>query len=252
MKLEAKPTVKSADRTLDLLEFVAEAEVPPSFTALMAGTGIPRSSLFHLLNNLQARDYLRHDEGGGYRLGERFRQLAARLDTPSLATIVTPHLRRLSGAVNETSGFYVRRGDRVEVAATIVGGQALSFTMREGDLAPLYAVSAGKVVLAHLAERELEAYLAGLSFEAITPRTLRSVNLLRKEIVAARKDGFAYSREEFTPGITGIASAVTHGNELLGAVNLAVPTSRFTDKQAILFRRELASVATALARALRP
>lgn len=57
---------------------------------------------------------------------------------------------------------------------------------------------------------------------------------------------------EIPPGITGIAVAVMHGTALLGALNLAVPTSRFTDEQAAVFRRELRSVGGALAQALRP
>jgi IclR family transcriptional regulator, acetate operon repressor len=251
MKLETR-SVKSADRAIDILEFVADATVPPSFTALMAGTQIPRSSLFHLLNNLQGRGYLSQDQAGGYRLGERLRQLAARLDTPSPAALVIPHLRRLSGAVNETAGFYVRREDMAEIVATIIGGQALNFTMRVGELAPLYAVSAGKIMLAQLAEKELDDYLARVGFEQITPQTLRSGDALRREIAIARREGFAYSREEFTPGITGIAIAVVHGTTLLGALNLAVPTSRFTVEQAAMYRKELRSVAGPLAQALRP
>lgn len=251
MKPKAQ-AVKSADRAIDILEFVAESTVPPSFTALMEGTQIPRSSLFHLLNNLQDRGYLSQDQTGGYRLGERLRQLASRLDTPSPATLVLPYLRRLSGAVNETAGFYVRHGDMAETVATIVGSQALNFTMRVGELAPLYAVSAGKIMLAHFTEKELDDYLARVAFEQITPQTLRSREALRAEIAVARQEGFAYSREEFTPGITGIAVAVMHGTTLLGALNLAVPTSRFTVDQAAMFRKELRNVTGPLAQALRP
>jgi len=250
MKPEAR-AVKSADRAIDILEFVAESAVPPSFTALMAGTGIPRSSLFHLLNNLQDRGYLSQDQTGGYRLGERVRQLAARVDAPAPATLVLPYLRRLSVAVNETAGFYVRREDMAETVATVIGAQALNFTMRVGELAPLYAVSAGKIMLAQLAEKELDDYLARVAFEQITPQTLRSKDVLRREIAVARREGFAYSREEFTPGITGIAVAVTHGTTLLGALNLAVPTSRFTAEQAGVFRKELKSAAGPLVQVLR-
>jgi DNA-binding IclR family transcriptional regulator len=250
MKLDAGPSVKSADRAFDLLECVAEAAAPPSFTALMGATGIPRSSLFHLLNTLQARGYLRQDPGGGYRLGERLRALAARLDAPGPAALAAPHLRRLSGAVNETSGFSARRGDMAETLATIPGGQALGYTMRVGDLAPLYAVSAGKIMLAQLPEAELDAYLSRTTLAPVTPRTLRSEAALRAEIALARREGFAYSREEFTPGITGIAIAVTRGATLLGALNLAVPSARFTARQAALFRRELTGAAGMLATAL--
>jgi DNA-binding IclR family transcriptional regulator len=74
---------------------------------------------------------------------------------------------------------------------------------------------------------------------------------LRKEITAARRDGFGYSREEYTQGITGLAIAVSDQGRLLGALNLAVPTVRFTAEQEARFRDRMTSVAAALGHALR-
>ena len=70
MKSTDTRSVKSADRALDILEQVAEAPEPLSFSQLLSGLEIPRSSLFHLLNNLLARGYLVQDGAGGrYFLG---------------------------------------------------------------------------------------------------------------------------------------------------------------------------------------
>jgi len=246
--------VKSADRTFDVLEFVAAAAAPPGFSQLLNGLGIPRSSLFHLLNNMLARGYLEQlGPSGQYRLGPSIRYLAAHMAAPSLAAQVEPFLRRLSSELNETSGFYVRRGDVVEIVASAASStQALTYTMRVGDQAPLYAVSAGKILLASQTPLVVEAYLDRLAFEAITPHTLHSRKSLRRQVAAARDEGFAYSREEFTPGITGIAIAVGPARAPLGALNLAVPSARFTGEREPQFRRELLSAANALARVLAP
>jgi IclR family acetate operon transcriptional repressor len=251
MKPETSAPVKSADRVFDLLEFVGDAAEPPTFSQLLAALAIPRSSLFHLLNNLLARGYLaQQGSSGGYRLGPAVRRLAERLAGPSLATQVQPFLRKLSADLNETTGFYVRVGDMVETVASAAGTQSLAFTMRVGERAPLYAVSGGKILLAQLPAAELAAYLARVVFEPITPATLRSAALLGDEVAAARSDGFACSRDEFTPGITGIAIAVGLGGRLFGALNLAVPSVRFTPEREITFRRELRSIAGMLAQAL--
>jgi len=250
MKLEAVP-VKSADRAFDILEFVGAAALPPTFSQLMAALGIPRSSLFHLLNNLLARGYLAQEgSAGGYLLGPRLRQLAEGGARPSLAARVQPLLSRLSAAVNETTGFYVRAGDMAETVGSAVSTQALTYTMKVGEQAPLYALSGGKILLAQLAPAELDAYLDRVRFEAITPGTLRSAVTLRDQVVAARADGFAYSRDEFTAGITGIATAVSHDGRIFGALNLAVPTARFTPEREAGFRRELRAIATALGQLL--
>lgn len=251
MKLESSATVKSADRAFDILEFVGGAAAAPTFSQLLAGLGIPRSSLFHLLNNLQARGYLAQEGANGrYRLGPRIRQLAERDAGPSLAIRAQPLLSRLSDAMNETAGFYVRVGDMVETVGSAVSTQALTYTMKVGERAPLYALSGGKILLAQLAPDELEAYLARVVFEAITPATLRSAAALRDQVVTARAEGFAYSHEEFTPGITGIATTVAYEGRVFGALNLAVPTARFTPEREIGFRRELRTTATALGKLL--
>ncbi|WP_204311071.1 hypothetical protein, partial [Stenotrophomonas maltophilia] len=73
---------------------------------------------------LQARGYLAQDpDSARYRLGDRIRQLAAQIAGPPLATVVQPLLTQLSGALNETSAFYLRVGDAMETIASAVGQQ---------------------------------------------------------------------------------------------------------------------------------
>ncbi len=141
---------------------------------------------------------------------------------------VTPLLQQLSLEVSETCGFYVQVRDSVEVVASAISTQALSYTMKVGMNAPLYAVSAGKIVLSELRSEELSQYVARATFVPVTPHTTRSKSHLKKEIQKVRATRFAYSREEFTLGITAIATAVRSELKFYGAVNLAVPTARFT------------------------
>src|SRR3712207_7409029 len=52
---------------------------------------------------------------------------------------------------------------------SVNGPHRLVTHMRLGDVAPLYATSGGKVLLARLPEQELRGYLASVRFEAVTP-----------------------------------------------------------------------------------
>ncbi len=251
MKRNESAGVKSLDRGLDILEYVAAAKRPPSFSRLLADLGIPRSSLFHLLNNLQARGFIARDAAtDGYGLGPNVVRLAKAGPQPSLSDHVLPFLRELSGELNETCGFYVRMDDSVEVIASAISTQALSYTMKIGARAPLYAVSAGKIVLAELDVDMLKDYLAGVVLTAATPQTIRSKTQLKQEIRAIKSTGFAYSHDEFTPGITAIATAVRHGDDFIGAINVAVPTGRFTPGRDAEFREALRVTAKAIGGAL--
>jgi len=249
MKLAQTSAVKSLDRGLDILEYVAGCSEPPSFSQLLRSLSIPRSSLFHLLTNLQSRNFLERDpKTDRYRLGAEVLEIARKVEKPSLRDRVTPPLHQLSLEVSETCGFYVQVGDSVEVVASAISTQALSYTMKVGMNAPLYAVSAGKIVLSELRSEELSQYLARVTITPVTPHTVRSKNRLKKEIQRVSATGFAYSREEFTLGITAIATAVRAETKFLGAINLAVPTVRFTPRRAAEFREALRRAAQIIAK----
>lgn len=251
MKRDETTAVKSLDRGIDILEYVAGAQHPPSFSRLMADLGIPRSSLFHLLNNLQARTFIARDPTvDGYRLGSGLHKLAKGAPQPSLSDQVLPFLQRLSSEFNETCGFYVRAGDAVEVVASAISAHALSYTMKIGARAPLYAVSAGKIVLAELKPTDWKQYLARVVLVPATPQTIRSKARLKKEIEAIRATGFAHSHDEFTAGITAIATAIRRGSTFLGALNIAVPSVRFTPGRDGEFREALRRTAQVIEAAL--
>ena len=102
--------------------------------------------------------------------------------------------------------------------------------MRKGDLAPLYATSGGKALLAFMDKEQQEHYLQTVKFDAITPNTIRTVRELRRQVKVVRETGVAFVAEEFTPGIVGLAVPVLSGNSTaLGALSVAVPAARFDD-----------------------
>lgn len=249
MKLASTSAVKSLDRGLDILEYVAGCSEPPSFSQLLANLGIPRSSLFHLLTNLLSRKFLERDPSTErYRLGAGVVAIARKAHRPSLGDRVTPFLRQLSLETSETCGFYVRVAEQVEVVASAISTQALSYTMKVGMSAPLYAVSAGKIMLAELPAEELSQYLGGATLAPVTPHTIRSKTRLKKELQNIKAAGFAYSREEFTLGISAIATAVRTEAKFYGAINLAVPTARFTPDRDADFRQALRQTAQIIAK----
>ena len=249
MKLGQTSAVKSLDRGLDILEYVAGCPQPPSFSQLLASLGIPRSSLFHLVTNLLSRKFLERDPTtDGYRLGSEIVTIARKAKAPSLSDRIAPLLTQLSLETSETCGFYVRLADSVEVVASAISTQALSYTMKVGMNAPLYAVSAGKIVLSELRPEELRDYLDRVALAAVTPHTVRSKSRLKKELQSVKATGFAYSREEFTLGITAVATAVRSTAKFHGAVNLAVPTARFTRERDTEFREALRRTAQIIAK----
>lgn len=232
--------VKSADRTLDLLETLAGSLAPLSATEISAALGIPKSSLFHLLGTLEERGYVTPDNSGGYTLGPAVVRLARSGGSEiSILAVLDRVLDGLRDALNESCSFNVQKGDEVEVVATRAGRNALTYTMQVGDLAPLYAVSSGKILLAQKDREWLDDYLNRVRFEGYTPNTIQSHERLMRDIERTRVEGFGFVDGEFTPGIVGLGAAVRQDGQIIGAINVAVPNPRFDAQKASLVRRQL-------------
>ncbi|UYO01277.1 MAG: IclR family transcriptional regulator [Devosia sp.] len=240
MKQTSIRKVKSADRTLDLLETLARSANGMTASEISNALSIPKSSLFHLLGTLDERGYVSVDAEGRHRIGPAVSRLvAAGGPEVTLLSAVERALDGLRDAINESCSFNVEKGDEVEVVATRAGRNALTYTMQVGDLAPLYAVSAGKVLLAQKDRDWLDAYLARIRFESFTPNTIQSHERLMREIERSRAEGFGFVDEEYTPGIVGLGAAVRVAGRAIGAINVAMPSPRYNPQKASLIRQHL-------------
>ncbi|MBL0420580.1 IclR family transcriptional regulator [Ramlibacter sp. AW1] len=226
------PAVKSAERVLDLLELLAGTGRAMTHAELARRTGIPKSSLTQLLRTLVQRGYVEQPaQAPQFQLGERTYALARRgAHSRDLVRLCQPWLERLVRTVDESAALAVLRDDMAERIASVETGRAVLYSVHVGVLAPLYASSPGKVLLAWMPPAEREAYLRRVTLRPRTEQTIRSVPVLRRQLQAVREEGVAWSLGEFTAGVTGIAVPVldVHGR-CLAAVGVALPSERLTD-----------------------
>ena len=242
--------VKSASRALDILELVAHAGAPPNSTELSARLGIPKSSLSLLLATLVQRGYLEHvDQRGGYRLGLASERLAVQV-TRARGSVerVVPLLRRLSGTLNETSGYYERRDDFIECVEMEPCNQALAFMMHIGERVRLYANSCGKAYLASLSQDELDQYLDRTELRPYTPTTITKAEELTRALDEIRQTGISRSFGEYIPGIVAVAVPLYEGGRFVGAFNVGLPESRYDTAMDEAIVRELQTAARQFAR----
>jgi DNA-binding IclR family transcriptional regulator len=226
-------TVKSAERTLDLFELLANWGREMSHAEIAEALNIPKSSLTKLLKNLSTRDYIRFvPETKGYRLGDALLKLAQKSNQlRSLVACAEPVLADITQQTGESCALNQLKGDQVEVVAAVTSQQRLVSHLRLGDLAPLYAVSGGKAILAFLPDVMREEYLRALSFERFTPTTITTKKALNAELAEVHNTGIAFSMEEYTPGIVGVGVPILSTSGFpLGSLNLAIPSVRYSDE----------------------
>lgn len=225
----SKNLVKSADRVLDVLETLAGRSRGLTHTELSTELDIPKSSLSKLVGNLTERGYLKFVPGPNvYEIGDGLLLLLNRQkfnqEMPGRAQQVC---ERLTRQTQESSSFNVQEG---RLATRICGAnsqQPLTFMMNVGQSAPLHSVSSGKIMLAWQTPLQIEDYLANVDLEPITPKTLTDKMRLMEQLKSVRENEVAWSEEEYTVGIVGVAVPVVNDDaKLIGALNIAFPAVR--------------------------
>lgn len=220
--------VKSATRTLDIIEYVVAHDRPLVAQEIAIALGIPVSSLSYLLGTLVERGYLARD-GRRYSAGPGLQRLQARSGGFSLAERAAPLVRTLRVQLNETTSFFIRSAWDVEAIVTETSEQALRYAVPTGARLPMHAFASGKALLAALPDEELDRYFAESERTRFTPATVTSEKALRRQLDEIRRTGFSLTDEEFSLGIRGIGRVATIGGEAVGALSVAIPTARFDE-----------------------
>ncbi|QGP81031.1 IclR family transcriptional regulator [Sphingobium sp. CAP-1] len=222
-------TVKSAMRTIDIIEYVVARPAGVVAQEIAAGLAIPVSSLSYLLATLVERQYLARD-GRRYLPGPALERLASPRIAMSLADKVRPLVKSLRLQINETASFFVRDGWHLEAIVTETAEQSLRYSISVGTRSPLHCLAAGKALLATLSDAELDAYFTQTPLDSFTPSSITDAGRLRAELAEVRATGIGRTREEYTPGICGLGMAVMVDGVATGAFAVAIPVPRFSEE----------------------
>jgi IclR family acetate operon transcriptional repressor len=237
--------VKSALRTLDVIELVVAHAGGVVAQDVAQALGIPVSSLSYLLSTLVERQYLMR-EGRRYLPGPGLERLRVSPSALPLADRMAPLVRALKSELNETASFLVRVGWEAEAVVTEASDQTLRYAIAPGTRRPLHCLAAGKVILAHLPEPDLHRYFAESTRAAMTEHTRIRDEDLRADIAQIRAEGIGTACHEATLGICGTAVPVRVEGRVVGALSVAVPEVRFDDALAGRVRSALRRAAGAV------
>lgn len=223
----SQTTVKSALRTLDLIEYIVAHPAGVGAQDISAALAIPVSSLSYLLATLTERNYLTR-EGRRYYAGPGLDRLRRAREDHSLAERAQPLIRALRLQVNETSSLFEQDGWELVAAVTETAEHTLRYSINIGRRTPLHCVAAGKALLAATGSTELERYFAESRRDRFTDHSITDRAALMDEIAAIREVGYARACDEYLMGISAVGAAILSGGRPAAAISVAIPSSRFT------------------------
>ena len=203
--------IPAIDRMMDVLVLLERRPNGATIREMVEALGLPRTTVYRILNTLQHHDMVRRSDDGNLRLGPRLLTLAARAlgntQDYDLASLSMPHLQALSEQTGEGSKVSVLDGDGVLVIAAVQGSRDYALTVVPGQRLPAHAGAASKVLLAFRPKSELQALLVG-PLAGYTSRTIRDPHRLAAELARIRRQGFAHDKGEYAPSIHAFAAPI--------------------------------------------
>jgi DNA-binding IclR family transcriptional regulator len=219
--------VKSADRTLSILECLASSNRRRSLGELSAELGIPKSSLHGLLRTLRVRGWVSTDETG-QRFGLGVRALLVGTSftaTDDMVRVSADVLDELAATIEETVHLGRLDGDMIVYLAKREATHPLRLFSAIGVRIPAATTALGKALLADRPTGDVESLLPS-EWPALTPATLTTRDALIDQLEDIRAAGYAVDREESTPGVRCFAVTVGPGRPADYAISCSVPTVR--------------------------
>jgi IclR family acetate operon transcriptional repressor len=220
-------SVKSALRTLQILEVFAGAGRPLSLGELARGIDAPRSSCLALLTTLSERGYVyRVGEPQGWYPTRRWADLArAVCEHDPVALHVHAALERLRDTCGETAIDAMLAGGRSVYVDVVESREMVRYTARAGDSKPLHLSASGRAQLAALDDAACREIVASLP-SGSTPGQARLNRRVLLDIVAHdRARGWSVNLGEFRPDVISVAAGFTLGTSA-HSLSIAAPYHR--------------------------
>jgi IclR family acetate operon transcriptional repressor len=191
-------SVQSVERSLDLLELMADAAGEVTLSGLAASSGLPAATIHRLLRTLVRGGYVRQEAS-------------------------------LTDALGETANLALLDGDEAVYVAQVPSKHPMRMFTEVGRRVALHSTGVGKALLTLRTDDEVRALLARTGMPSRTPRTLTNPDDLLEEMAAIRDRGYAVDDGEQEIGVRCVAVTVP-GTPAPTAISISGPAARVTDE----------------------
>lgn len=222
-------SVKSAQRTLEILEVVARHPNGVGFVELSSQLPYPKSSLHGLLQTIIGMRWLTFDPDQRlYSIGVKPWEVGQSfLRSRELEVRARQFLRQANEELGETIQLGILDDLDVVYIDKVEGTRPLRLISSIGSRLPAYVTGIGKAMLAGLSDEVLVSRFAGTTLEEYTSKTITSGDKLIDVLKGVRRDGYAVDDGEFTHGVFCVAVPILDQvGDVVAAMSCSVPKAR--------------------------
>ncbi|MBT2269956.1 IclR family transcriptional regulator [Rhodococcus qingshengii] len=214
-------------KATSILDAFAGDRVEMSLADLARVTDLPPSTVHRLAAELVQWGGLERTEAGGYAVGIRLWEVAARSRRSyGLRDTAMPFLQGLYDLTRQHVQLAVVDGSDVLLIEKISAARAVETVGRAGGRLPLHASAVGRSLLA-FSTAEFQTRILGGPLHGLTSSTTTSPALLRQQLAAIRRSGHAVVVDEVTAGVASCAAPILDASgSSVAAVSVVIPASK--------------------------
>ena len=239
--------VQSVERTLELLETLAESPEARGVSELRRATGLPAATVHRLLVTLAARGYVRQEPASRkYTLGSHLIKLGEAA-IHMFARFAHPYLAELMEVSGETANLAVLEDGQVAYVAQAPSRhhRVRMFTEVGRRVLP-HTSGVGKVVLAFRPRAEVVALLTRTGLPRRTPRTITDLERFLTELDLVAQQGYAIDSGEEEVGVRCLAVPVFGIGDSVAAMSVSAPEGRLEARDIERILPEMRRISAAL------
>lgn len=236
---KSKTTIQVIDRSVSLLEAIANCSGPSSLKILSAETELHPSTAFRILSSLIENGFVERDNLGHYFIGRKISKLANSAPRGiSLRKEAANIMKQLRNEIGESINLTVREGDEIVYIERAIPDRMMRVQQVIGSRAPLHVTAVGKLMLDVLGEEFIQAYSKRSGLKAYTEHTLSTLDELKTAIHESTAQGFAYDNEEAEIGV-GCIGVLLHNSlgDVIGGLSISAPIERRKDEWIVLLQQ---------------
>jgi DNA-binding IclR family transcriptional regulator len=218
---KSKYHVPALEKGLDILEFLSSVGVAQTQVDIARALSKSSSELFRMLDCLEQRGYLLRDDANRYQLSLKLFALAhTHSPVDSLLRVALEPMRELAKQFRASVHIGILQDFQLFILAQEESPEPIRISVEVGRKFPAIKTASGRLMLAYLAEKELEQFFEqDPHYRGLTKKQQQS---FQKQIEQARTSHYVIAESDIIEGVQDISVLV--GNPEVGVVAaLAVP-----------------------------
>lgn len=241
------------DRAAQILDCFGFEHQELSVSEISVMTGLHRSTAHRILMALEYNELIRQNpDTSKFHLGIKLFKLGHQaVSQLNLREICQPFLTRLMKETKETVHLAVLDDNQVLYLDKVEGPHALRMPSRVGRRIPTYCTSLGKAMLSCLDDEEVRNIFRRQELRPFTANTVKKIDALLADLRMIRKRGYSVDNEEIEIGLRCVGAPVKdYSGAMVGAISVAAPAARLTEKETSVVGRLVLNVAEEISQQL--